>query len=632
MQPTRKATWKHVWARRMANHTLLRMLILNFWFRLVVILFVLTVVGLVVSVPKLWQTSPPGARPVIKVSLVDLVQARILGRSARKLANAGKGHEAMNAWRAALANSPCDQRLLRSFLEHVLRAKELDRAAAVEASTTGAWLLRLTQTNRVDAGLVARVAGRFELYREVCQLLDPFRTDLSPEEETVYLQALFRTGRIGEFAARWEQSGQKLAGNPELSLYHTAYLAAWGPPGTLTESRQQLATAADDPRLRTLALQLQLLVCRKLLDVDGLAAVLEKLESQNQLQLSDRTDYWLVLKSAGRLEEAKQLADSYAERPRTPFELTRLAETYDALGLTDRAKALLKRYAPELADADTTWAWNIWSNYAALLIKERDWPELLSMALTVRTLPRVGRSLAGFSYFMEGRALHSQNKHEQAVAAFRNAARLGFPEASFGLAAGIDLLRFGLPDVAYETLKPLEKNLASDPRYWFAMTDAAHMLKRDAAVLLRVATRAYELRPDNPRAVYNYASALIINRQQPAEAAKLTLRWLGRDTNSAGVKLLHTASLAMNQRFEEADALLQSIHLSQLAVPARSFYFCAALEVHAGLGRYDLAWEALDRIKPEHLFPTQVAWVDRMRAQLPQRTGRPQRCRLRNRA
>jgi len=598
------------------------MLVLNFWFRLVVILFVLGGLGLAVGLPKMWRTTPDGIRPIVKVSLIDLVQVRVLRNSARKLAAQGKELEALRAWRSALANNQADTAVLREYLHQVIATGEPDHVTAFEALNSAAWLLRLTGTNRVDVGLVARVFGKFGVYGEACRLLGQLENELSPEEQAVYLAALFRTGRLQEFGEHWERWGDKFAGDHVLSLYRTAYLAGFGVGAKAVEARERLRAARNDLKSRNLALRLELIVCREKQDAEGFAAALQELEAGNAARLDDRIDYWLLLKNLGKLDEAKKLADSYTAQPRTALDLGRLVEAYGDLGLTGRAIALLERYAPDLANADAPWAWDVWSNYAGLLIESRDWNALKAMALRLRMLPRAGQSLAGFSCFLEGRALYSLNQKVEALDVFRTAAKLGFPDASFAMRAAIDLLRMGYPDVAWDVLRPLEKTLATNVDYWFAMSDAAQMLKRDAAALLRVTTRAYELQPNSFRATYNYASALVINRQKAAEAAKLTLTVLSRDTNSISSRLLHSAALALNRRYAEADEILKSVPVSKVAGAAMSFYFCTALEIHMGLGDFDRARADIENIDPQHLFPTQAAWVERMRRQLPARGRR----------
>ncbi len=622
MESTRARNWKHAWARRLANHTLLRMLVLNFWFRLVVILFVLGGLGLAIGLPKRWRTTPDGIRPVIKVSLIDLVQVRVLRNSARKFAAKGKELDALRAWRSALANNQADTAVLREYLNQVIAAAEPDHVTAVDALNSAAWLLRLTGTNRADVGLAARVFGKFEVYSEAYRLLGQLKDELSPEEQAVYLASLFRTGRLKEFGEHWERWGEKFKGDPVLSLYHTVYLAGFGAGEKAVEARERLRSAKNDLKNRNLALRLELIVCREKQDAEGFATALQELEASNAARLDDRIDHWLLLKNSGKLDEAKKLADSYTAQPRTAFELMRLAAAYDDLGLRGRAIAMLDRYATDLANTEAPWAWDVWSNYAGLLIESRDWNALKAMALRLRMLSRAGRSMAGFSYFMEGRALYSLEQRVEALDVFRTAAKLGFPDAYFALRAAIDLLRMGYPDVAWDVLKPFEKTLATNVDYWFAMSDAAQMLKRDPAALLRVTARAYELQPNSFRAIYNYASALVINRQKPAEAAKLTLMALARDTNSISSRLLHSAALALNRRYAEADEMLKSVPVSKVAGPAMSFYFCTALEIHMGLEDYDRARIDIEKIDAQHLFPTQAAWVERARRQLATRGRR----------
>ncbi len=622
MERPQRETRKQAWARRLADHTLLRMLVLNFWFRLVFVLFVLGMVGLALSWPKMWRTSPQGIRPVTKVSLIDLVQVWMLNRSAKGLAEAGKVTEAISAWRSALANNSADRESLRGFLKSVAQAEEIDRSTALEALNGASWLLRLAQTNRSDIAIVVQVYDKLEKFSDVCQLLEPLKDQLAQDEEAAYLKALFRMGRTEEFAERWRRAGGGFAEHPELALLHAAYMAGWGPPGSIGVSLDRIKAAVADPKRRGLALRLQLLLYRKSQDVKACETILNQLEANNLARMDDWIAFWGMLKNAGHTEEAARLAEAFAGWPRAPMELVRLADAYSGLGMPERAKALYERYAPEYGDAEGPMAWNVWANYAALLIEKREWLELQAMALRMRLLRGASVSLAGFSQFMEGRALQGLGQHELAVIAFRNAVKLGFPDANFRLQAGIDLLRLEHNELAWDMLKPLERELDSDLRYWLALCDAAHALKRDSSVLLRIATRAYELAPNDPGAQYNYASALIVNRKRPEEAAKLTLSWVTRSTNAPGALVLHGAALAMNQRFEEADQVLSSINPQNLAPTARSFYHLTVLETHVGLRQFDRAYDDLNRIQVGHLFPTQTAWLERTRGQLPPRSRR----------
>src|SRR5215470_17816654 len=110
------------WAGRLENFPLLRILLLEKWFRAVFLLFLTVFVGALLFLPKIWVTSPKGFLPVVKVSLLDRVQAWSLKRAGRKAAAAGRYEEASYAWQTAIANNRADteasRELLRNFLDH----------------------------------------------------------------------------------------------------------------------------------------------------------------------------------------------------------------------------------------------------------------------------------------------------------------------------------------------------------------------------------------------------------------------------------------------------------------------------------------------------------------------------------
>ena len=64
----------------------------------------------------MWRTSPDGFSPVVRVSLLDLVQSRSLQRSARQMQAEGKLDEAIMAWRQAIASNPGDVEANRGFI------------------------------------------------------------------------------------------------------------------------------------------------------------------------------------------------------------------------------------------------------------------------------------------------------------------------------------------------------------------------------------------------------------------------------------------------------------------------------------------------------------------------------------
>src|SRR5437764_521365 len=119
MESEPEPTKKEKLGQKLENFPLLRQLVFEFWFRLVFLAFLLGAVFLALFLPKMWTVSPPGFKPVIKVSGLDLVQAWSLKRSALKAAAAGKNEDAAYAWQAAIANDAADPDLYRGSLRHL---------------------------------------------------------------------------------------------------------------------------------------------------------------------------------------------------------------------------------------------------------------------------------------------------------------------------------------------------------------------------------------------------------------------------------------------------------------------------------------------------------------------------------
>jgi len=568
---------------------------------------------------KLWRVTPAGFQPEVRISAIDKLQAWTLRRSAERAAAQGKPLEAALAWQNAIANDPANPELLRSALGQVARAENPDPRLAGDPVPKLSWLLRLTGTNRQDLELAARVYDRLRLPTEALRVLEPVAGELHPGEEAVYLKALFATGQVPEFAQRWPLAAPEVRTNVDLRLHHAAYLAGWGPADASAAGRQELESAARKRVTAVLATRLELAVHQHRLDVAAYAEALQRLEKTGAPSLTERIAYWRLLKASGRLEEAQALAQAYADPPALPWELLQLVDVHVALGLREPAFALLRRYAAGFGNAEAAWAWDLWVTYAGLLLEDRRWEELRALIDQLRTLERARAALDGFAHFLEGRALRAANAPTEAKVAFARSVAAGFPTAAIGFQAGLDLLRLGYPDMARQVLERWSQAKAQDPRLWLALCDVEKLLVTDCDRLVRAATRAYELLPDDERAEINYTTALLLSRQRPAEAALLSAQRLTRAPQSPGARINHCAALVQNQRWDEALALFQQIAPTPLGAWENTWFHLIRFELYAQLKLFDQAWAAHDRIQPEHLFPNQRTWLAERVARLPSR-------------
>src|SRR5207249_5005213 len=163
--------------------------------------------------------------------------------------------------------------------------------------------------------------------------------------------------------------------------------------------KQQLAQALDNAELRKTANRLQMAVSARLNDLEGYQHALERLEQWQQETLLDRLGYWQLLVVNGRKAEAKELAQAYAYPPASPLEVLRLVSVYSALGMPDYSLQFINRYLSDFGYAPQLWLLN-----ANLLIEQKHWDQLRNLATQLRQQPRLRDTMAGYSYFLEGRA------------------------------------------------------------------------------------------------------------------------------------------------------------------------------------------------------------------------------------
>lgn len=615
MEPTRK----ELLAYRLAEWPLVRVLIFNVWFRLLMLALALAVVVCAVGLLKVWRTSPPDFEPVVRVSWVDMVQARMLRQNAEKLMAQGNYDASALAWHMAVLNNPADPNLIRGSLDQLLRAERINpRILGLALDRTG-WLLRLTKGDPKDLELAVRAYGKYELNEPILDLLRPLKGPLLPALEAAYLKALFHSDKMDEFGARWKENAPRLKDLPDLALYHAAWQAGWGPPETLTEGKTRLASAVNDPVQRILANRLLLFVSYRAQDLVTFQGGLRRLEEWHADRVVDQIAHWELMVQVGRKGEARQLAENYALPPVLPWDVLGLANAYASLGMEDYAKRFLRRYAPELGNSGGTWAARMWEMYAELLVSARQWEELMGLAFQVRVLDNTRVPLGAFSQFMEGRALYSLNRHAEAQRCFQRAAQLQFHSPSYALKAGIFLLQTGEAATAWQVLLPIQKDLPDNVLYWWTLFQAAYA-KKDGEMLLKAAKRAYDLAPGDGVQLNNYAAALLTTRERPTEALKLTLSLYLANTDSVIAKINHSIALAMNHREKEAEEILDQVDPRQLSLSESTDYYLTRLEIDSNTGRMDKAQEDLAKVNTSYLFPAQMKWLEKVKARFPVRT------------
>lgn len=564
-----------------------------------------TICGLGVGLPKMWVVTPDGFAPVLRVSLLDMVQARMLSRSARRLDAEGRPSEALQAWAGALGNQPGHVGNIRSFVDFVLNRDGLERRWLTIGAQQSQWMVALVGTNDSKAvelaGRMCLKAGMNEVAWAYLKATNGVMTTAAAKG---LAEAAFKTGRLKEFAAAWDTHRDAMMGDPSLGLYRAAWLALAGKPAEQAPSRAMLDAAVGDPRLRVLALRLRSIVEAERLDVDGFERSFEELRSLRQDDLEDHARAWMVLETAGRHATAVARATAYAIPPETSERAALLLRSWAQLRLESLAASFSRNQLDGFASDPSTWFLT-----SQMLIVAQEWDEVRAVAARIRSNPFLLRVFSGYADFLEGVAENATGRKERARELFGRLLERLPAEPSLGMEASNTLERLGFRNEAREVLKKLESSFGGSPQYWFAMGRLASQ-EHDHSALLTAAQKAYSLDPDRLDNVNNLAAALLINRIRPAEAVRLTLQVIQQASYQHSSYLNHAFALMRNGRGTEARKILDDLPLSALTNEERTFWRLAAVELEFMEGKPSLAAKHLPDIDQGFLYPIQKSWLE----------------------
>ncbi|HOX02337.1 MAG TPA: hypothetical protein P5555_00870 [Candidatus Paceibacterota bacterium] len=589
---------------------LIRFFLYSSGFRFLVLGVVVAAALGALSILRLMRVSPRDFNPVIRVSALDLLQAWSLSRAARQAEQENRMEDAIHAWRSAIGNNAANPEYSRGLLRSIVQS---DRPVAFAATGLhqSQFLLRLTRTNLADLALTVGLLDRLGLNQEILRLLDSPPQELSPAIRCAFLKALFMAGQIDRFRQEKEPGAAPLPDDPELGLFLAAYDAGWGDPGTVAHARAQLEAAQRDPRSEVLAHRLQLIVSKRLEDPDRYLRSLERLEELPADRPSDHFGYWQLLAAVGRQGEAIRLAQNYSRPPETAQDLYSFAAICLSLDQRDPARQALRQYTPQFSEFVP-----LWQIHADILTLESDWDALGALAVQIRQQSAARDELMAFTFFLDGRAELGRQNRDAAQAAFEKSLDYPFSDGPLAYRLARELAQFGFTDLAFQFVSRHQNILQRVPDYWTLHLDLARELRR-AEDILRATRALYLARTNDIVLINNYAAALIINRQNPDEAVRLTLEVLARNPSSAIAKINHGLALAQNSRPKDAQAILDTIQPASLSPVEASSFYLARYEISLQLEQWDQAFDAYQRILPEYHLPPEITWIETMRRKIP---------------
>ncbi len=600
-------------ARKLVYSPFLRMLLLKFWFRMTVLIFLVAGLALAVLLPPIWRVTPPDFVPVVRMSLLDRLQARMLRRTAERASARKDFRRAAEAWRAAFGNNPASPDLARGMIRNALEQVEPERGELRSAWQAIPWLLRLTHTNYADLELSVQFLDKFHMRDQVYEMLSPMTNALSPTLGVALTKAAFFESQLPEFLRLWGTLSLEQKKDPHVALCYSAYLAGWGPAETAAEGRQHLAEAAVGPQpVRNTANQILLVISAAQTDTAGFEAALQRLEDARAASGYNYSAYWMLLAKVGRKEEAIQLARDYAYPPRISGELASLAKAYAALGLNNEAQALLERYANTLGGTD-----QVWLIYAAVALEVKDWERLRSVALQMRGIPALRSRLEAVGYYYEGRANQATGSDAIALLNFQKAADLEFPSPAQAYSIAQSLVPLGFPGPARTILEKIEPYMGSKADYWETVFSVAMLLKEEE-LLVKASHSALKLSPTSPVHANRYAAALLIAGNRPLDAVTLTRKLAQEFPNSVTALVNHSLALLMNRRTDEAASLLGRTLPERFTAEERNSYTIAKFHLAVQQQRFAEARKLYEQIEMARLFPAEQNWIESALSQLPQ--------------
>ncbi|MCS1411045.1 MAG: hypothetical protein M2R45_04240 [Verrucomicrobia subdivision 3 bacterium] len=604
-------------AKQAERSRFLRLLLSSVWFQLAVLFCCLIVVGVGIALLPLFQSSPDGVTPVLRVSGLDLIQASRFQKNAEEAFAKGEYERANYLWKAALWRSPGDLEITRGALENSFAADTQNWEWLGDSLVYARRYLHLAQTNEVSVERVSQFCDKRNLISLILELLEPRRGQLPASQQGILYKAFFKLRRPSEMRKLWTEMSDEARSDAEIRLYHDAFIAGWGKIDQKSlEALERLQQASASGNDQLLASQLLLDVYKQGRKVDAYGEVLERLRNEGQAAHFHHAAYWVLLFEANRPNVARHQAEDYwlnlIRKPMTSaIEFATVAKAYNQIGLPGRALDLFKSFEGEFSRFTEYWA-----AYGSVLVNQEKWEELRILALKTRNDDFNSRVIRAYSYYLEGLADAGQGWTYNAGRAFDSVLEA---EANLTIEQAIEMAwqvyNIGYPEISSRLIENYRADLESNLKYWVITFAGAYKLKR-ADLILDAAKRMMDLDPSNVLSINNFAAALLVRRDKPEEAIGYTLQLYNRDPSVPGFVLNHALALLQNGRQQEAERLFRSLNPNQMRTELLTSLGLGWFELYFLQGNREKAERALLDINETHLFPEQKDWLEQAKRML----------------
>ncbi|HTI68608.1 MAG TPA: hypothetical protein VMF06_01475 [Candidatus Limnocylindria bacterium] len=585
------------------NSAILRQLFYDRRFRFGALAVALAMAAVGLCVPRLFRVSPPGVSPPLKVSLLAMLQATTLARSATSHAAKMEWEDAMWSWRSALQENPGSLVNNRGVLNTLAELPDPKRKYLDFAISQAKWLLLLSGTNETDLRLAVRVFSHYSADDLITGILGPKSALLPPSLLAEHAKSSLRLGNPNEFAETRSRILGKIEATNEWTLYDAAWRWGWGPVGGASQAREELLRAAADPGQSTAARRLILQVTFLRNDLGVFRESFDKLVQEHADRVVDHINFWELLSLSGRKSEAIERAKAFPNGPQTATELILLTRSLASLGLRNEAIEVIQKHRAQFAYSS-----DVWSRQADLYIDAEDWKHLRELAIDLRGDSVQKIEMPGYGWFLEGLASKNMGAGDNAKEQFAKAAELQIKPVLIAYRTATTLGKLGYPEYSSKILARLEQWFGGSDEYWFSLALAGY--HADDFELFRTASqRAYALAPTRLAVINNYAAALLLLRELPADAVRLTMECIAAKPENAGFRINHALALILNNQMGEASKVLLQLDEAKLPDDEKSLYHYAFFQIHYAAGDTNQSRQQASRIDLRHLRAEQLKWM-----------------------
>lgn len=561
-----------------------------------------------VFLPKVWRRTPEGFTPVVKISVLDMLQARSYHKSALKLESEGKTRLAITEWGNAAGNDPCDLVLLRGNLQSIVKWDKLNEFGP-GALNQAFWLLRIGGTNMADVELTAQICRTAKAPKLLEALLEPLRDKWTPQLRAAWVKSAFDS-------ERWPEVGTEIAkggldeSDEELKIYIAAWQAAFGESNNSGPAKDFLKSMLKNSKWQVLAHHLSLVSSASRDDLAEYDPILKQLQLWKEDQPDEHFRYWRMLLGAGKKDEAQEALRSYPEPLESSAVLFKLVDFFVQMKERAFAIGLCRKYQHQF---DLLPAF--WTLYAQQVIETRDPDQMEAVLNEMRLTPGVRDELEGFGYFFEARMELIKGRIPKAEALFAKAGDAEYRDANIGVRIADELLQINHPKEAGKIYQRLESSFADRAEFWVNVMRVADQIK-DLDLIYRASEKAYRLRTNDVSLMNFFVAASLMKRTNIVEVDRLTQALISQNPGSVAVQVNRGASLVLSERAPEALALLQAVDISKLKREEQSFFRLDLLEALMANKERSKASQISRLIEPLVLYPQQAERLKQLRAEL----------------